>query len=159
MILRYTSWLCTIHGDSTLYLVILHNTRWFCTVSLHYIQWFCTIPSAHKQYAVILHYLSQSSGDVWKARWPSWAPVPNKPTVSVEVKQRSAICTTPSDTKWCCTIPSDTQWFCTYRVIPSDFALCRVIPSDSALYPGQLIHCFRKLHGHVLCLYCNVLAS
>ena len=29
----------------------------------------------------------QSSGAVWKSRWPSWAPVPNKPTVSVAVKQ------------------------------------------------------------------------
>ena len=29
----------------------------------------------------------QSSGAVWKSRWPSWAPVPNKPTVSVDVKQ------------------------------------------------------------------------
>ena len=26
-----------------------------------------------------------SSGAVWKSRWPSWAPVPNKPTVSVDV--------------------------------------------------------------------------
>ena len=24
-----------------------------------------------------------------KVRWPSWAPVPNKPTVSVDVKQHS----------------------------------------------------------------------
>ena len=30
----------------------------------------------------------RSSGAVWKSmRWPSWAPVPNKPTVSVDVKQ------------------------------------------------------------------------
>ena len=29
----------------------------------------------------------QSSEAVWKSRWPSWAPVPNKPTVSVDVKQ------------------------------------------------------------------------
>ena len=29
----------------------------------------------------------QSSGAVWKSRWPSWAPVPNKLTVSVDVKQ------------------------------------------------------------------------
>ena len=29
----------------------------------------------------------QSSGAVWKSRWPSWAPIPNKPTVSVDVKQ------------------------------------------------------------------------
>ena len=26
-----------------------------------------------------------------KSRWPSWAPVPNKPTASVDVKQHSAI--------------------------------------------------------------------
>ena len=30
---------------------------------------------------------SQSSGAVWKSRWPSWAPVPNKPMFSVDVKQ------------------------------------------------------------------------
>ena len=30
----------------------------------------------------------QSSGTVWKSRWPSWAPAPNKPTVSVDVKQQ-----------------------------------------------------------------------
>ena len=29
----------------------------------------------------------RSSGAVWKSRWTSWAPVPNKPTVSVDVKQ------------------------------------------------------------------------
>ena len=28
-----------------------------------------------------------SSGAVWKSRWTSWAPVSNKPTVSVDVKQ------------------------------------------------------------------------
>ena len=44
---------------------------------------------------VIRHYLlwdvwtcgQQSTGSVWKSRWTSWAPVPNKPTVSVDVKQ------------------------------------------------------------------------
>ena len=29
----------------------------------------------------------QSSGAVWKPRWTSWAPIPNKPTVAVKVKQ------------------------------------------------------------------------
>ena len=33
---------------------------------------------------------TQSSGAVWKSRWPSWAPVPNKPRVSVDVKQHSS---------------------------------------------------------------------
>ena len=28
-----------------------------------------------------------SAGAVWKSRWSSWAPVPDKPTVSVDVKQ------------------------------------------------------------------------
>ena len=32
---------------------------------------------------------NQSSVAVWKSRWPSWASVPNKPTVSVDVKQHS----------------------------------------------------------------------
>ena len=30
----------------------------------------------------------QGSAAVWKSRWPSWAPVPNKPTVSADVKQQ-----------------------------------------------------------------------
>ena len=34
----------------------------------------------------------QSSGAVWKTRWTSWAPVPNKPTVSVDVKQHFNVC-------------------------------------------------------------------
>ena len=29
----------------------------------------------------------QSSGAVWKLRWLSWAPIPNKLTVSVDIKQ------------------------------------------------------------------------
>ena len=33
------------------------------------------------------HFNVQSSGAVWKSRWPSWAPVPNKHTVFVDVKQ------------------------------------------------------------------------
>ena len=31
--------------------------------------------------------IPQSSGAVRTSRWTSWAPVPNKPTVSVDVKQ------------------------------------------------------------------------
>ena len=33
---------------------------------------------------------NQSSGAVWKSRWPSWAPVPNKPKVSVDVTQNTS---------------------------------------------------------------------
>ena len=33
--------------------------------------------------------LTQRSGAVWKSRWTSWAPVTNKPTVSVDVRQHS----------------------------------------------------------------------
>ena len=32
-------------------------------------------------------FLPQSSGAVWKWRWTSWAPFPNKPTVSVDLLQ------------------------------------------------------------------------
>ena len=35
--------------------------------------------------------LPQSSGAVWVSRWTSWAPIPNKPTVSVDVKQHWTI--------------------------------------------------------------------
>ena len=33
---------------------------------------------------------------VWKSRWTSWAPAPNIPTVSVDVKQHFIICTSAS---------------------------------------------------------------
>ena len=32
------------------------------------------------------------------SRWPSWAPVPNKPTVSVDVKQHSTKLMFPTET-------------------------------------------------------------
>ena len=35
--------------------------------------------------------LSRAQELCWKSRWPSWAPVPNKPTVSVDVKQHFKI--------------------------------------------------------------------
>ena len=41
--------------------------------------------SWHKNKACVQTF--QSSGGVWKSRCPSWAPVPNTPTVSVDVKQ------------------------------------------------------------------------
>ena len=44
--------------------------------------------SAHKT-PTTFKERGQSSGAVWKSRWPSWVPVPNKPTVSVDVKQHS----------------------------------------------------------------------
>ena len=56
-------------------------------------------PSSSSFYLILLLLLSyirlfrwfsginQSLGAVWKSRWSSWAPVPNKPTVSVDVKQ------------------------------------------------------------------------
>ena len=50
----------------------------------------------HKDFSE--HKDTQSSGAVRKSMWPSWAPVPNKPTVSVDVKQhfsqqaRAAVC-------------------------------------------------------------------
>ena len=40
-----------------------------------------------KQHFIIIIRRTQSSAAVRKSRWPSWAPVPNKPTVSVDVKQ------------------------------------------------------------------------
>ena len=48
----------------------------------------------------------QSSGAVWKSRWPSWAPIPNKPTVSVDVKQHSADQWKEMDAWFC--VPSST---------------------------------------------------
>ena len=37
------------------------------------------------------HHHHQSSGAVRKSSWTSWAPVPNTPTVSVDVTQHSTI--------------------------------------------------------------------
>ena len=36
-----------------------------------------------------LLFVAELGSCVRKSRWPSWAPVPNKPTVSVAVKQHS----------------------------------------------------------------------
>ena len=38
-------------------------------------------------YCLCVKNSPQSSRAVWKSRWTSWAPVPNKPTVPVDVKQ------------------------------------------------------------------------
>ena len=35
----------------------------------------------------------QSSAAVWQSRWPSWAPVPKKPTVSVDLKLNQRLIT------------------------------------------------------------------
>ena len=43
----------------------------------------------------------QSSGAVWKSRWTSWASVPNKPAVSVDVKQHSTTRTSCKAQKLC----------------------------------------------------------
>ena len=54
----------------------LHNAENIGPVFVHGLAW------------VNLDKLScHSSGAVWKSRGTSWAPVPNKPTVSVDVKQ------------------------------------------------------------------------
>ena len=47
----------------------------------------------------------QSSGAVWKSRWPSWAPVPNKPMVSVDIKQHWTMLT-----HWSQFAPKMTTW-------------------------------------------------
>ena len=49
--------------------------------------WFNTQVYIHNIYTNQAWYSLQSSGAVWKSRWPSWTPVPNKPTVSVDVKR------------------------------------------------------------------------
>ena len=43
----------------------------------------------HHVYLLTYYWDCQNSGAMWKSRWPSWASVPNKPTVSVDVKQLS----------------------------------------------------------------------
>ena len=69
--------------------------------------------------------LNQTSGAVWKSRWTSWAPVPNKPTVSVDVKQHfnnnNNICLnefcsgvqrlTTANTKTCLNTCLSLRWF------------------------------------------------
>ena len=46
--------------------------------------------------STVTNYDCQSSGSVWKSRWLSWAPIPNKPTVFVDV-------TEPTSTNYECT--------------------------------------------------------
>ena len=46
--------------------------------------------SKYRVHTLHQRYISKLQGSgaaVWKWRWPSWAPVPNKPTVFVDVKQ------------------------------------------------------------------------
>ena len=43
----------------------------------------------HLLWQWLVGYKPQSSGTVSKSRWTSWASVPNKPTVFVDVKQHS----------------------------------------------------------------------
>ena len=43
----------------------------------------------------------QSSGAMYKSRWPSWAPVPNKPRVSLDVKQLNQIFAEPALSECC----------------------------------------------------------
>ena len=44
---------------------------------------------------------SQNSGAVWKSRWPSWDPVPSKPTVSVMVTVYVKLELKPSELRSC----------------------------------------------------------
>ena len=61
----------------------------------------------------------QSSGAVWKSRWPSWAPVPNKPTVSADVKQHHQ----PRSQSFYC-------GSCSFNLVQSHhkFGLGRIVP-------------------------------
>jgi len=70
---RLESWSCWMHLDWT-------ETKYehpYC-FSVLFVQ---------KPYCFV--WAVQRSGAVWKSRWPSWAPVHNMPTVSVDVKQHS----------------------------------------------------------------------
>ena len=59
------------------------------TMLLHWSQFVPNMSTDIRGHEALLHHLceSQNSGAVWKSRWTSWDPVPNKPTVSVDVKQ------------------------------------------------------------------------
>ena len=53
----------------------------------------------HKALKCLVRY-SQSSGAVRKSRWLSWAPVPNKPMVSVDVKQQCNNIKLDKESRW-----------------------------------------------------------
>ena len=53
----------------------------------HNLSLICQMTSEDIKHQTHHHYFDTSSGAVWKWMWTSWAPVPNKPTVSVDVKQ------------------------------------------------------------------------
>ena len=65
--------------------VCLWGLKWRSHIESHFLNedWQERI----RHVAFCLSCLRQSSGAVWKSRWPSWAPVPDKLTVSVDVKQ------------------------------------------------------------------------
>ena len=42
----------------------------------------------HYYFTALVDWNLRAQEAVWKSRWTSWAPVPNKPTVPVDVKQQ-----------------------------------------------------------------------
>ena len=63
-----------------------------CKQILHYKCYIYSIETAHLDSEICVAYINYkvvfvTIGAVSKLRWTSWAPVPNKPTVSVDVKQ------------------------------------------------------------------------
>ena len=73
----------------------------------------CQISSAGLRHPSVEARLQWSAElrTVWKSRWPSWAPVPNKPTVSVDVKHHST-----KSGLWVAGSP----WFLQQQLQPSD---------------------------------------
>ena len=86
-----------------------------------------------------LETVYQSSGAVWKSRWPSWAPVPNKPTVSVDVKQHFNNLKLSSDWAWTVAL---TRWFQSTAVS---------VKTKTAALSGSAGWC------HTCCFSCNCL--
>ena len=74
-------------------LLVSVDVKIYCTVLRHWSQLVPNMSTDIWHHFIIINSFSfraqefQSSGAVWKSRWTSWASVPNKPTVSVDVKQ------------------------------------------------------------------------
>ena len=91
-----------------------------------------------------------SSGAVWKSKWTSWAPVPNKPTVSVDVQQHwttstsFGVCTSGTVYVPCIYSHARSSLFClrnVFRALMKSF-----VDSTHALWAS---FCLR------LCIFCH----
>ena len=70
-------------------LMVSVDVRQHWTVLTHWSQFVPNMSTRHPRTLSSTAASASCSGAVWKSKWPFWAPVPYKPTVSVDIKQHS----------------------------------------------------------------------